>query len=67
MTVLIDMVNGGENDLDSTILYAHLGGQPALGAYARAFPESGSEPQSTSLEGLIRKASDFVGSPRLCG
>jgi 1-aminocyclopropane-1-carboxylate deaminase len=34
MAGLIDLVSRGEIERDSTILYAHLGGQPALSAYA---------------------------------
>jgi 1-aminocyclopropane-1-carboxylate deaminase len=34
MAGLIDMVGSGEIARDSTVLYAHLGGQPALSAYA---------------------------------
>jgi len=30
-------VGSGEIDRDSTVLYAHLGGQPALSAYASLF------------------------------
>ena len=33
MAGLIDLVTRGEIDRDSTVLYAHLGGQPALNAY----------------------------------
>jgi 1-aminocyclopropane-1-carboxylate deaminase len=31
-------VRTGEIGPDSTVLYAHLGGQPALNAYASLFP-----------------------------
>jgi 1-aminocyclopropane-1-carboxylate deaminase len=34
MAGLIDLVSRGEIERDSTVLYAHLGGQPALSAYA---------------------------------
>lgn len=37
MAGLIDLVTTGEIPKDSTVLYAHLGGQPALNAYAGAF------------------------------
>ena len=37
MAGMIDMVASGEIGRDSTVLYAHLGGQPALNAYAGAF------------------------------
>ncbi|WP_018335433.1 1-aminocyclopropane-1-carboxylate deaminase [Actinomycetospora chiangmaiensis] len=37
MAGLVDLVVGGEIDRGSTVLYAHLGGQPALNAYAGAF------------------------------
>jgi 1-aminocyclopropane-1-carboxylate deaminase len=34
---LIDLVTSGEVGADSTVLYAHLGGQPALSAYSSIF------------------------------
>jgi 1-aminocyclopropane-1-carboxylate deaminase len=37
MAGLIDLVTSREIPKDSTVLYAHLGGQPALNAYAGAF------------------------------
>jgi 1-aminocyclopropane-1-carboxylate deaminase len=37
MAALVDLVRAGEIAPGSTILYAHLGGQPALNAYAGAF------------------------------
>lgn len=37
MAGLIDLVDSGEIPAGSKVLYAHLGGQPALSAYARAF------------------------------
>jgi 1-aminocyclopropane-1-carboxylate deaminase len=37
MAGLIDLVTRGEIDRESTVLYAHLGGQPALSAYAALF------------------------------
>ncbi|AXG76505.1 1-aminocyclopropane-1-carboxylate deaminase [Streptomyces paludis] len=37
MAGLIDLVRTGEIGADSTVLYAHLGGQPALNAYSGAF------------------------------
>jgi 1-aminocyclopropane-1-carboxylate deaminase len=37
MAALIDLVTRGEISRDSTVLYAHLGGQPALSAYAALF------------------------------
>jgi 1-aminocyclopropane-1-carboxylate deaminase len=37
MAGLIDLVSGGEIERGSTVLYAHLGGQPALSAYAGLF------------------------------
>ena len=33
---LVELVSSGEIDRGSTVLYAHLGGQPALSAYAGA-------------------------------
>ena len=37
MAALIDLVQSGRIAAGSTVLYAHLGGQPALNAYAGAF------------------------------
>jgi 1-aminocyclopropane-1-carboxylate deaminase len=37
MAGMIDLVSTGEIDRDSNVLYAHLGGQPALNAYAALF------------------------------
>ena len=37
MAGLIDLVTTGEIDRDATVLYAHLGGQPALNAYSALF------------------------------
>jgi len=37
MAGLIELVESGEIGPDSTVLYAHLGGQPALNAYSGAF------------------------------
>jgi len=37
MAGLIDLVGSGEIGSDSTVLYAHLGGQPALNAYSGIF------------------------------
>ena len=36
-SLLIDLVTSGEIAKDSTVLYAHLGGQPALNAYSGIF------------------------------
>jgi 1-aminocyclopropane-1-carboxylate deaminase len=38
MAGLIDLVSSGEISRDSNVLYAHLGGQPALNAYSALFP-----------------------------
>lgn len=38
MAGLIDLVRTGEIGKDSTVLYAHLGGQPALNAYSSIIP-----------------------------
>jgi 1-aminocyclopropane-1-carboxylate deaminase len=38
MAGLIDLVRDGEIPADSNVLYAHLGGQPALNAYSALFP-----------------------------
>lgn len=40
MAGMIDMVSNGEIDKSSNVLFAHLGGQPALNAYRRAFERS---------------------------
>jgi 1-aminocyclopropane-1-carboxylate deaminase len=37
MAGLIDLVSSGEIDRDSNVLYAHLGGQPALNGYSALF------------------------------
>lgn len=37
MAALIDLVRGGEIPRDANVLYAHLGGQPALNAYSALF------------------------------
>lgn len=37
MAALVDLVISGEIPRDSTVLYAHLGGQPALNAYSGLF------------------------------
>ena len=37
MAALIDLVRTGEIGRDSTVLYAHLGGQPAINAYSALF------------------------------
>ena len=37
MAGMVDLVARGEIEKDSTVLYAHLGGQPALNAYAGLF------------------------------
>ncbi|GAA2279074.1 1-aminocyclopropane-1-carboxylate deaminase [Nonomuraea roseoviolacea subsp. roseoviolacea] len=37
MAGLVDLVRSGEIPRDSTVLYAHLGGQPALNAYSGVF------------------------------
>jgi 1-aminocyclopropane-1-carboxylate deaminase len=37
MAALIDLVRGGEIGPDSNVLYAHLGGQPAINAYSALF------------------------------
>ena len=38
MAGLVDLVTRGEISKDSTVLYAHLGGQPAINAYSALFP-----------------------------
>ena len=37
MAALIDLVRDGEIAPDADVLYAHLGGQPALNAYSALF------------------------------
>ena len=37
MAALIDLVGRGEIDRTATVLYAHLGGQPALNGYSALF------------------------------
>ena len=37
MAGLIDLVTSGDVPKDSNVLYAHLGGQPALNAYSALF------------------------------
>jgi len=37
MAALIDLVTSGEIAPDACVLYAHLGGQPALNAYSALF------------------------------
>jgi 1-aminocyclopropane-1-carboxylate deaminase len=37
MAGLVDLVSSGEVGQDSTVLFAHLGGQPALNAYSGIF------------------------------
>ncbi|WP_344232010.1 1-aminocyclopropane-1-carboxylate deaminase [Kribbella hippodromi] len=39
MAGLIDLIRTGEIPKDSTVLYAHLGGQPALNAYSSLFTQ----------------------------
>jgi len=39
MAGLIDLVTSGDISSDSTVLYAHLGGQPALNAYSGIFDD----------------------------
>ena len=40
MAGLIDLVSSGEIPPDATVLYAHLGGQPALNAYSGLFTQT---------------------------
>lgn len=37
MAGLIDLVTSGESGKDSNVLYAHLGGQPAINGYSALF------------------------------
>jgi 1-aminocyclopropane-1-carboxylate deaminase len=43
MAGLVDLVQRGDIPRDSTVLYAHLGGQPALNAYASLFDDAPGE------------------------
>ncbi|MFC6082457.1 1-aminocyclopropane-1-carboxylate deaminase [Sphaerisporangium aureirubrum] len=40
MAALIDLVTSGDIPKNATVLYAHLGGQPALNAYSGLFPHT---------------------------
>ena len=40
MAGLVDLIRNGDIAQDSTVLYAHLGGQPALNAYAALFTDT---------------------------
>jgi 1-aminocyclopropane-1-carboxylate deaminase len=40
MAGLVDLIRNGDIPRDSTVLYAHLGGQPALNAYAVLFADT---------------------------
>ncbi|HYG92723.1 MAG TPA: 1-aminocyclopropane-1-carboxylate deaminase [Nocardioides sp.] len=44
MAGLVDLVTSGEIPRDSTVLYAHLGGQPALNAYSGLFTHTSPVP-----------------------
>jgi 1-aminocyclopropane-1-carboxylate deaminase len=44
MAGLVDLVTSGEIGADSTVLYAHLGGQPALNAYSGIFADPPARP-----------------------
>ncbi|WP_380167855.1 1-aminocyclopropane-1-carboxylate deaminase [Jannaschia sp. R86511] len=46
MAGLIDLVRSGDIGPGSNVLYAHLGGQPALNAYSALFTGSGDDPTS---------------------
>jgi 1-aminocyclopropane-1-carboxylate deaminase len=39
MAALVDLIRTGDISKDSAVLYAHLGGQPALNAYSALFRE----------------------------
>ncbi|MEO7753968.1 MAG: 1-aminocyclopropane-1-carboxylate deaminase [Terracoccus sp.] len=47
MAGLIDLVRSGEIGRESTVLYAHLGGQPALNAYSGLFPGTDDDGMTT--------------------
>ncbi|MFF0340859.1 1-aminocyclopropane-1-carboxylate deaminase [Kribbella sp. NPDC004875] len=49
MAGLIDLIRTGDIPKDSTVLYAHLGGQPALNAYSGLFASSQPIPGPTSV------------------
>src|SRR6185312_3959029 len=49
MAALIDLVRNGDIPEDSNVLYAHLGGQPALNAYSGLFTHSQPMPGPTNV------------------
>ncbi|HEY4568843.1 MAG TPA: aminocyclopropane-1-carboxylate deaminase/D-cysteine desulfhydrase family protein, partial [Kribbella sp.] len=49
MAGLIDLIRTGDIPKDSTVLYAHLGGQPALNAYSGLFTRSQPIPGPTRV------------------
>ncbi|TCC29266.1 1-aminocyclopropane-1-carboxylate deaminase [Kribbella sindirgiensis] len=49
MAGLIDLIRTGDIPADSTVLYAHLGGQPALNAYSSLFTHTQPIPGPTSV------------------
>ncbi|MDX2974047.1 1-aminocyclopropane-1-carboxylate deaminase [Kribbella solani] len=49
MAGLIDLIRTGDIPKDSTVLYAHLGGQPALNAYSSLFTQSQPMPGPTRV------------------
>src|SRR4051795_11015786 len=49
MAGLIDLIRNGDIPKDSTVLYAHLGGQPALNAYSGLFTRSQPIPGPTRV------------------
>jgi len=53
MAGLIDLVRSGDIDKDSTVLYVHLGGQPALNAYSGIFDGSFDGTRQRRLSGNV--------------
>ncbi len=56
MAGLIDLVRSGDIPRDSHVLYAHLGGQPALNAYSALFTTTQRVARPTSLRPWARMA-----------
>jgi 1-aminocyclopropane-1-carboxylate deaminase len=57
MAALIDLVGSGRIAPGSTVLYAHLGGQPALNAYAGVLSRTGGARTSVHNETLCHRSS----------
>jgi hypothetical protein len=55
MAALIDLVSRGEIARDSTVLYAHLGGQPAINGYSALFSKRVTQNPLSSQAGRLGK------------